>query len=565
MEPIRCVRPRWLLIALPLAGCADSGGSPSSANMEASPSAPLANGADGGSSGDASPASDGFTQALRADLEQQGFLVSQGYPVLYRADDCERFTYEATKNCWLNNPAAPYVTPVVKPWPDEYVDPTVANVMGGVVPGYTGVFRFDPREALVIFGQLPPPGKYFGLQTWVFSREGRWKQSDYDFWAQKRDLVVPIQYLFDTIPADNAASTRVQSFSAISNIINNVVIERQSGGSFGQVRYFVVTPDATMDDALRSSLVSLGVLERNIFTEPIPQRDELGSIGPIGLGKEADDFVTALRYAVPDDPAAADAWRNAPPLTVLRVRATTGAPQPYPLLTFDPRSAVDELGDAQLTSDVTSLIHSVCQRAEGTPWNFQGGGCEEPAPESSILKDLVHDYGWTGPYCRSIGMDCLGDQQDAAYSIAGPKPLDDGEVYAVVGPLGTKTGNATYSALSVNNPALLKGASNLLDTNLAGSANAYSATVKNPDKVFLWFFARDCDAIAGLTDGKCTTITPEMVPFHDDTAALGDPALKGMFQPSVRDYIKPGTTRGPDANKMIRPRVLSFTRPHRTP
>ena len=58
----------------------------------------------------------------------------------------------------------------------------------------------------------------------------------------------------DTVPADDPQSTRVQSFSAISNVINNVVIERQSGSSWGELRYFVITPDASMDEAVRDAL-----------------------------------------------------------------------------------------------------------------------------------------------------------------------------------------------------------------------------------------------------------------------------------------------------------------------
>lgn len=523
-------------------------------------------GADGGvpppdaPAGDAGGVSETFTQSLIEALKTRGFQVGRGSPILYQASDCERFTYEVTKNCYGNNPAAPYVAVTVPPWPDEYQDPAVASVMGGVVPGQTGVYRLAPQEAIVVYGRMPPPGKYFSLQTWVYSQEGRWKQSDYDYWASQNPAV-PMQYLFDTLPADAPTSTRVQSFSSLSNVVNNVVIERQSGASFGTIRYFVVTPDGAMDAAVRAALAAQGVADQDIFTEPIPQRDPLGSIGPIGLDRSANDFVTMMRYAVPDDPNAGQAWRAELPLTILRVRGPGSAPtSPYPQLTPDPRTAVDEVGDAQLQSDFAALIESVCARAQGAPWGFHGSGCETPAPESSILADLVGGYGWTGWYCRSIGMDCLGDQQEAAYYISRPEPIDDGEVYAVVGTLATRTGNATYAALSVNVPSVFKGADNILDTRLARSAAAYAGPVKDPDKFYVWYFARDCEAIAGLTDGRCTTVTPEMVPPRTDTAALGDPALKGMLQVGLRDYIKPGTTRGPDSAKLIAPRILKLTR-----
>lgn len=537
----------WLALALALAGCDDDDGpSPDGGSLDGGS-------LDGGATSE-------LTRALIADLEREGFEVGRGRPILYQADDCERFTYPVTTNCWANNPAAPYVAVTVEPWPNEYVDPIVAEVMGGVVPGLTGVYRLDPREAILVYGRLPPSGKYFGIQTWVFSQEGRWSDAAYERWAATPDLAIPLQYLFDTIPADDPTSSRVQSLSAISNIINNVVVERQSGSAFGEVRYFMVTPDRTMDEALRAALARVGVPDRHIFTEPIPQRDELGSIGPIGLEREANDFMTFIRYALPDDPAAGEAWRSELPLTVLRVRATEGTPAPYPLFTFEPRTAVDEVGDAELTSDFASLNRSVCERARSALWNLEGADCDEPPSPSSVMADLVADYGWTGPYCRSVGMDCLGDQQDAAYFFAPPLPLDDGQAYAVVGTLGTRTGNATYSALSVNDPSLFKGAVNVLDTSLEGSANAYAATLDDPARLFVWFFARDCEAISDLTDGHCTSITPAMVPLRGDSSALGDPSLHGTFQIGIRHYIRPGTARGPDSSRLIRPRVLSFTR-----
>jgi hypothetical protein len=51
------------------------------------------------------------------------------------------------------------------------------------------------------------------------------------------------------------------------------------------------------------------------------------------------------------------------------------------------------------------------------------------------------------------------------------------------------------------------------------------------------------------------------VPEKGAINALGDPTLFGMFYPVLRDYIEPGTARGPDSTKLLRPRILTFTRP----
>lgn len=141
-------------------------------------------------------------------------------------------------NCFGNNPAAPYVVPMVQSWPEEFVDPATANALGRTRPGYSSTYRLDPREAIVVLGELPPQARYFGLQSWVFAKQwltptSPWVPAAYDFFANRApDLV---DYLFTTVPNNG---DRLQSFSSVSNNINNIVIAEQSGAAFGQTRYF---------------------------------------------------------------------------------------------------------------------------------------------------------------------------------------------------------------------------------------------------------------------------------------------------------------------------------------
>ncbi|WP_225835180.1 hypothetical protein [Streptomyces sp. NK08204] len=119
-----------------------------------------------------------ITTGLVADLQKSGFQVNPGYATLYTEQDCKDATYPKLKNCLLNNPAAPYVSPVVKTWPDEYVDPATVNAFGRTRSGYSATYRLDPRDAIVLYGKMPPPGRYMSLQSWEFSRRGQWKTSD---------------------------------------------------------------------------------------------------------------------------------------------------------------------------------------------------------------------------------------------------------------------------------------------------------------------------------------------------------------------------------------------------
>ncbi len=497
-----------------------------------------------------------FTKGLVADLRKRGFEVNPGYPILYATDACPKYTYPALHDCFGNNPASPYVIPVVKAWPNEYLGPTPANVFGKVRPGYTPLPRMDPRDAIVIYGTMPPPGKYMSVQTWVWSQPGHWMTKDYKKVASTPNRPIPMQYLFTTIPPNRPNANRVFSFSTLGDVVNNVVMQRQSGYSFGKKRYLILTASATTDHAVRHALQARGVPGRDIFTTQIPSRDKYGPIGPLGMGKNSLDFNTFFRYAIPDNPTAAKKWWANPPLTVLRVRAPSslGPVRRYGLLTYGKRTAHSE---AYLAHDLQNLEDAVCNRASSTA-HLQSTNCTHPLR----MVETVDELGWSGPYCRSIKMFC-GDQQEAAWFIVKPLPLDSGRVYAVLDTLATETHNATYVGLGVNDASTYLSPAGVLDTTLKGSADGYANTVKNTGKFFVHYFTRDCNSLGKLLDRSqdCTPITDQMVPPKKDTSAQGHPALKGMFIPALRDYIEPGTTLGAKTSKLLTPRILAFTQP----
>ena len=546
------------------------------------------------------PGTEQFTKTLIGDLTGGGLEVTRGYPHLWTMEDCQ-YGYPVTFNCYANNPASPYITSAVQPWPEEFVDPATVNAFGSTRPGYSTTYRLDPREAIVVFGTMPPRAKYLGLQSYVFTHDWVVEEGDpahpwgypwiRDAAKGGRDRfshTPMVQYLFSTLPRNDR---RVQSFSTVSNSINNVVMDGDdSGASFGQIRYFVITPDQEMDRSIRSALGTLGVSDSDVFTEPIPQSfagEELTQRGfgdgriELGLGEDAFDFMHGIRYAMPENEQAATAWRARLPLTVLRVRVPPSSDRPavpYGNIEREDRTAVDESG---LKEDLQSLVTAITARATSGPWNLSP--LEAPSMgEKPVMGNVESWLGHFGPRCRAIGENCLGDGQDASYFFMPPQPLDSGQVYAVVGTLGTKTGNATYNGLSINDASLLKGVANIPDldraspsTDLEGSAGGYADTIATHDKFFVHYFTRDCDAIKGLTDGACTTITDRMVPPVTDVSAPGDPHAHGFFTAGLRSYVVPGTRRGPTTefsldpvtrqlvyvSGQLPPVVLSFTAP----
>ncbi len=469
---------------------------------------------------------------LASELSQRQNDVARGYVKLYTQDDCAT-SYKVMKSCYANNPAAPYILPIVPSWPEEYFDPNTWGAFGDTDEGYNTLYRLDPREAIVVFGVTPPPGRYFGIQTYVFSEEGSFDKSSQPYQFLLTYFPNFLGFMFQTMPNEG---DRVQSLSSLSNAINNLVIERQSGGPFGKLRFFIITPDQAMNGVVRRALRRLGIPAANVFTEPIPPLESYDGTSivasPLGLEYQNPVFATVMRYARPDSETAADEWREALPLAVLRVRvnARSNRPaKPYGPLVLDTRTADSE---AYLGPAVNALATGVCKT-----WGYS------PCPNQITLVDgQSQPINAVGPKCRGIGMNCLADTQDTSYKFSPNLPIDNGQVYAIVGTLSTETENATYVGLSVNDGTYLEGVQDIPDATLDGTANSYDVPYSN--KLFVYYFSRDCADFESKTGSRCFQITDTMVP-------VGHP-----IKLVVRAYLRPGTVRGPDSVKVLNPIVI---------
>ena len=476
---------------------------------------------------------------LTHQLEAQGYAVARGYVKLYTAADCDS-SYAIMGTCYSNNPAAPYVVPVLPIWPDEWLDPVLAaGIFGPTHEGYSTTFRLDPREAIVILGRLPPPAKYFGLQTNVFTRQGDFeKKSEPYIFLTYYQMFWLRNMFFAHLPWDGE---RIQLLASVGNSINHVVIQDASGRAFDQDRYFITTPDQFMEEAVRQAFSSIRVEDKDVFTEPIDKTLR------VGLGKSADDFYTLIRYAMPrhENEAASDAWRANLPLVVLRVRDARKKRQPVPFdqVELDERRAADP-PEIALASELDSLATAVCEKWEQP--------CGKPAQVMNVQERPI---SMVGPTCIGIGMNCLADTQDTVYHFSGKLPLDGSRVYAVVGALSTHTGNATYVGLGVNATRRQLGIDNVSDDLLEGSAADYASAVTDPDKFFVYYFARDCTSLDSWASRYCRSIPESALPDYDPTDPNSD-----QLNFSLRDYVFPGTARGPASAFSLSPKVIALQR-----
>ena len=78
-----------------------------------------------------------------------------------------------------------------------------------------------------------------------------------------------------------------------------------------------------------------------------------------------------------------------------------------------------------------------------------------------------------------------------------------------------------------------------------------NGNIGNLDKFFVYYFARDCSGLDTYTHGNCEEVEDsELVLPVGNRAALTE-----------RDYIAPGTLRGPDSTLLLPSRALKLVRP----
>lgn len=499
-------------------------------------------------------------QAFQKAVIDEGYEVSRGYWTLWSADDC-KLPLQSVGFCYGNNPTAPYVLAILPHWKDEFVDKSLRHAIIQGQKGMTANYRLGEREALVVLAELPPPARYFGLGTNVFTRQAVLNENDpvYKELSQQQETADLLDIIFGFSPNPD----RMMMIASIGDTINNVVIEEQSKENWGQQRFFVTTPDEAMATAMTNALAGLEGVEANqVFTEPVGSLDPDKPSNPLlvqlGYGPEADDFITYIRYSMPNDLALGEQWREQLPLTVMRVRDPEGgkAKTPFKIPQYETKMAnfdePDELGD-----DLEALVAAVKEHwgQDGSDPELPWAGKDLGFRSLTLWVDLVgqHCLGYDGPPDPEEGITlprgpsgCLGDNQDDEPQISGGTyQLDDDQVIAVVGALGTKTGNATYTSLSVNWFPQLVGVANRDDTVLEESAKKFKDALSDPKlytKFYVYYFARDCSGLYPW----CQEIPRTLVPRGDTIKIL------------QRNYITPGSRRGPDPYKVLEPVSIEF-------
>lgn len=475
------------------------------------------------------------TQAIQNALQSNGFSTAPGKPFLFGLESCANIV-PVFGNCFGNNPAAPYVMFGVPKSTSEYTDPYYGLVMSHPNDSHArATFRMQPSEAFVITMKTPPLGAYYGVQTYLFSREG---QSIPPQWLTSFD-----EGLATLLYGQTPNPARFNLFAALGASNNNLSVSEKMGSAFERLIHIIIAADERTADTVKNAIKSTGVAENAIFLEEIPSEVKLG------LGPSADDLLILMRYALPKVETAGNAWRAELPISILRASSTVpSAVQRFEAITPPQRSGNDE---TILRTALNQLITQIQIRLQ-IP--------NDSKQEFPLIP--MNRFGLNGPICIEKKMNCLGDTYDTdTYRVGMGKTLANNEVIAVAGVNHTLTGNATYVSLSVNEIDTLTGVDSVSQTGqsagffqgaLTGSATQFlqqtrgaipPALKSQSDKLYVRLFARNCQGLPLCQQIPVNTI-----------------GLNSILNITQRAYIRPGTKAGADPTKLLTPSSIQWRR-----
>lgn len=389
------------------------------------------------------------------------------------------------KTCFGNNPTSPYGYPV---FGDSPVDDGV------------NFYRFDKREAVVLFFRTPPQMKYYGFTQYLYQRAG------------------------DALPV----------FASLSDTLNLQKI-KTSAGVFDSYSAIVWTPDANSYQRILNHLVASGIPESMVNFIPMPAELPLY----LGYGSNADTFGMLQRLALPAVPQNLKAYLEEKPFYVLKVLPDDAVEfNPAPIIGYaDEISGYSE--DSSLVNALNSLVRDI---------NLKYG-------EKFTLNEYKVQYtSKTGWDCIAGAAMCNGDNHDALYSGdsgAGVLVKSLRDFVIIAGVNHAKTGKALYQNHTVYDLEKLAGIISVSDEKFTTDSALYHAGVTQPKdlrqfryrNLYAYIIAYDCGGLE-----YCVEIPP---PTSENPVGLvpGTP-----FTVVGRAYVDPRTGVRPAQSEIIKHR-----------
>lgn len=451
----------------------------------------------------------------RTDLPDvlRDYTVEFGTLHFITLEDCQRFISKYGQ-CWGNNPATHYGMYYF----DDGDDDEPLN------------WRLGPDEAVILIGTTPPPARYVGVRSYLFSRH--------------RSHIPN----FDTIDPQFIDGDRMTIMGDIGYSLNNASLKTAGGdGAFGARTVVITSGNQNVSRDLKIR-IEAALRERGL-TDDIFNADSMSVSAPLFLdgGAARDKFSAAFRYTMPSDALAAEQFVQAPTLTLLRVRARTApAMLPYP----DPRRGLTPIGatESSLAPKLRQLATAVSRVLVGrvdAPIQFHRPG---------NLTDLYTCIN-TPRGCGARNTDALYVRPTVATKLT--DPLSE-EGFYVVGINHSRVQPYSYNSMSARNPGKAYEVAYASDVEygghphyLQGSLDYYFAaglpaevqiSPSERDSFYIFRFARKC----GVSARYCAEVPSD---------ALGI-APGEQVQPQERIYFDLETQTAPRVEEIVPPYMV---------
>ena len=472
-------------------------------------------------------------------LSSDGYVVAQGNVYLFSNSDCPLFV-SIFNSCFGNNPAAPYIIPQ-PPIEQSYVDPYYATQL--TTPGPNGSqtnidYRLSDQDALVTLVSYPPKGAYFGYQSYVFTSETSNYTSSY-----------PLQVL-------SPDPSRYEIFGSIGNDVNDIIVQEQYGEPWGgQVVMYLTTSNRDIADDLISKAKAWGINPKSIFVEP------LGPNVKTGNGSLADDLITLVRYAIPQQSSAGSDWLANVSSNVLVYKLSNPSTGITP---FAPNQYTSRTGNSELQlrpqlNELAGLLQTWLAARTPAPEVVATEGMNKTTVDIGGIP-----HGLVGADCIAKGTICAGDNQDTSTYAFSPKiTLSETDTLFIVGVNHNLLGNSSYISLDIYNATDAAGVASSSQTNpgavgfnsgvLTGSAKAVLLRLGIYGSASRALKMTLPNLYVALVSKNCSVATAYCVNLDGNTLIPANAPIN-IYE---RSYINPGTTTGADTNVMVYPNVVS--------
>lgn len=435
---------------------------------------------------------------------ESGYTVQEGMSLVSNLNDlyCESMMWAPL----YPNPNSPYISGVLPPVPGQAA-PVASK----------GSFRLREDEAIVVIGETPPPMAYFSFNFHMLKG------------SLSNEIGPPILW----IPvADPVSSLAMQENCPTSSL-------------FGR-------PFAIVATGHRQTLAQVHEMLRDAGLGDADDQIISPSLFSLGLEEESDEFIFAMRTAIPVDQDAFDSYIASlgDYVRIFRVRPNSASEdaQVEPVFASDPlpvpplRVAGTGTGELDLNPTLQLLRQRIIDtHADCTATDISvDDWFEEPYP--GLQRDRVTDL----PQQDGVA----GATSDATYLASGNFTLPEGSFLVAYGTHHRATGKATYSSVSIYADASLgAGLVTVQSPSLQGSARDYINDQTNADMFYAWTFTR----ASGGGDHVTQLQTEDFCQDADRPVDLT------TLRVGYRAYAEPETKTHPAKSEILWDRLLMFT------